>query len=148
LPFGSLIGRLAGTALGDAIGPARKLRPLNGPRLADLGVQTSTYGKMIPIVYGKMRIGGNIIWSQPIQEVTSTSTQTVGGKGGGGKVSQTSTTYSYYITLAIGICEGPVDAVLRIWADAQQLDLSQFTVRIYLGDESQTPDSLIQSIEG
>ncbi|MBC8160943.1 MAG: methyltransferase domain-containing protein, partial [Roseiflexaceae bacterium] len=29
------------------------------------------------------------------------------------------------------ICEGPVDDVLRVWADAKQLDLSQFTIRIY-----------------
>jgi len=54
LPFGSLVGRLVGTALGDMLTPARKLRPLNGPRLADLGVQTSTYGKMIPVVYGML----------------------------------------------------------------------------------------------
>src|SRR5271170_7543068 len=119
LPFGSLVGKLAGEVLGDFLTPARKLRPLNGPRLADLGVQTSTYGKMIPVVYGMMRIGGNIIWSQPIQETTTTTTQTAGGKGGGGKVSQKQTTYSYYITLAIGICEGPLDAVPRIWADAE-----------------------------
>ena len=38
--------------------------------------------------------------------------------------------------------------MLRIWADAKQLDLSQFTVRIYNGAESQLPDTLIQSIEG
>jgi len=146
--IGSLIGAQIGRTIGDDISPARKLRPLNGPRLADLGVQTSTYGKMIPVVYGMMRIGGNIIWSQPIQETATTTTSTAGGKGGGGKVSQKQTTYSYSVTLAIGICEGPVDAVPRIWADAEQLDLSQFTYRIYFGDEAQTPDSLITSIEG
>jgi len=155
LPFASTLGASLGRVIGTSIdnnllGSVKQLRPLNGPRLANLGVQTSTYGKMIPVVYGSMRIGGNIIWSQPILETATTTTSTAGGggKGGGGKVSQTSTTYSYSITLAIGICEGPVNSVLRIWADAQQLDLSQFTVRIYNGDEAQLPDSLIQSIEG
>ncbi len=146
--IGGKLGRDIGGVIDNACSPARQLRPLNGPRLANLAVQTSTYGKMIPVVYGMMRLGGNIIWSQPIQETATTTTSTAGGKGGGGKVSQTATNYSYSITLAIGICEGPVDAVLRIWADAEQLDLSQYTLRIYKGDETQTPDSLIQSIEG
>jgi len=149
--IGGSFGQRLGTSIDNSIlGSATKLRPLNGPRLADLGVQTSTYGKMIPIVYGMMRIGGNIIWSQSITETAMTTTSSAGGggKGGGGKVSQTSTTYSYSITLAIAICAGPVDQVMRIWADAKQLDLSQYTVRIYNGDETQTPDSLIQSIEG
>ena len=155
LPFGSALGAGLGRALGGAIdnslfGSTKQLRPLNGPRLANLAVQSSTYGKMIPVVYGSMRLGGNIIWSQPIKETATTTTSTAGGggKGGGGKVSQTSTTYSYSVTLAIAICEGPIDDVLRVWADAKQLDLSQYTVRIYKGDETQTPDSLIQSIEG
>ena len=155
LPFGGTLGAGLGRAIGNTIdnnilGNTKHLRHLNGPRLSDLGVQTSTYGKVIPVVYGTMRLGGNIIWSQPIAETATTTTSTAGGggKGGGGKVSQTSTSYSYAITIAIGICEGPIDEVLRIWADAKQLDLSQFTVRIYKGDETQTPDSLIQSIEG
>lgn len=128
----------------------RQLRPLSGPRLADLGVQTSTYGKVIPIVYGTVRIGGNVIWSRPIREVstTSTSSASAGGKGGGGKVTQSATTYSYYVTIAVAICEGPVDDVHRIWADAKQIDLSQHTVRIYKGGEDQLPDTLIQSYEG
>lgn len=154
-PFFKVLGSRFGQSIGNRIdnlllSPTRKLRPLNGPRLADLGVQTSTYGKMIPVVYGSMRIAGNIIWSLPIKETITTSTSSAGGigKGGGGKVSQTSTTYSYSVTLAIGICAGPIDEVLRIWADAKQLDLSQFTIRIYKGDEQQLPDTLIQSIEG
>lgn len=153
IPYAAAIGGSLGRGIGGLVdnsllAPTRQLKALNGPRLADLGVQSSTYGKMIPIVYGLMRIGGNVIWSQSIQETAVTTTTTAGGKGGGGKVSQTATNYSYAITLAIGICEGPIDDVLRIWADAKQLDLSQVTVRIYKGDETQLPDSLIQSIEG
>src|SRR5262249_19229648 len=146
--LGGRLGGMVGGLIDGAILPARKLRPLNGPRLADLGVQSSTYGKMIPIIYGRMRLGGNIIWSESIKETVTTSTSSAGGgKGGGGKVTQSVTNYSYSVTLAIGICEGAVDDVLRVWADAKQLDLSQFTARIYKGDEDQLPDSLIQSIE-
>jgi hypothetical protein len=153
-PIGAYVGARIGSYVGSSIdnslfGSGKKMT-YNGARLADLAVQSSTYGKMIPAVYGTMRLGGNIIWSQPIKETgsTTTSSSSSGGKGGGGKSTASSTTYSYSITLAIGICEGPIDEVLRIWADAKQLDLSTLTVRIYKGDETQLPDTLIQSVEG
>ena len=46
-----------------------------GSRLTDLMVQASTYGKSIPVVYGNARIAGNVIWSRPIQEHVTTTTQ-------------------------------------------------------------------------
>ena len=151
-PFGQLIGSRIGQMIGQKIDSAifgsKNSRPLEGPRLAELGVQTSTYGKSIPIIYGTARLGGNIIWSQPIKEIAHTTSGSGGGKGGGGKVSQNATTYTYSITLAVGVCEGPVDEILRVWADAKQLDLSLYTVRIYKGDEEQLPDSILQSFDG
>lgn len=150
--LGSQLGKVAGGFVDGAIfGSKRKLQDRNGPRLAELGVQASTYGKMIPIVYGNMRLAGNIIWSRPIKETvtTTTSSTSTGGKGGGGGgVTQTSNTYTYSITLAVAICEGEIDEVVRIWADAKQLDFSLMNVRIYKGSETQTADTLIQSFEG
>jgi len=146
--FGQAIGGAVGGIVDDAIFGPSKLKGREGPRLADLSVQTSTYGKMIPVVYGNVRIAGNIIWSQPIKETATTTTSTAGGKGGGGRVTQSSTTYNYSVTLAIGICEGPIDEVQRVWADALQLDLSQGNYTIYKGVETQLPDSIIESFEG
>ncbi|MBN8531518.1 MAG: glycoside hydrolase TIM-barrel-like domain-containing protein [Alphaproteobacteria bacterium] len=147
--LGGRIGRFAGGFLDDAIFGPRKLADREGPRLADLSVQTSTYGKMIPITYGSVRIAGNIIWSQPIKETVVTSTSAAGGgKGGGGKVEQTTKTYQYSVTLAIALCAGPVDTILRAWADAKQLNLAQGTYRFYKGDEAQAPDSFIEGVEG
>ncbi|MDX1974483.1 MAG: glycoside hydrolase TIM-barrel-like domain-containing protein [Rickettsiales bacterium] len=148
IPFASQIGRQLASSLATT-----KLPDRYGARLVDFAVQTSTYGKMIPMAYGVVRLGGNIIWSRPIQELATTTTTTSsggggGGKGGGGRVSQTSTTYSYSVSLAIAICEGPIDEVLRIWADAAQLDVSKYTLRMYTGSETQFPDSYIQSYEG
>jgi len=151
-PAGAYIGAQLGGAIGGAIdnkmgGGKSKIR---SSRLTDIAVQSAAYGKMIPITYGTVRLGGNLIWSQPIMETATTSSSSSGGvgKGGGGRVSQSSTSYSYSVTLAIAICEGEVDEVHRIWADAKQLDLSQYTHRVYIGSETQMPDSLISSIEG
>jgi hypothetical protein len=151
LPFGAKIGSIAGKLAGGIVNSkmrSGKLAPIHGSRLADLAVQSSAYGKMIPIVYGMVRIGGNIIWSQSIKETVVTSTSSVGGGKGGGKVSQSSSSYSYSVTMAVAVCEGEVSDILRIWADAKQLDLSQYTIRIYKGSETQTPDTFIQAIEG
>jgi hypothetical protein len=149
--FGAALGRYAGGMVDNAVFGTGALPSVEGPRLPDLAVQTSTYGKMIPKVYGSVRLAGNIIWSRPIREQSTTTTSTSGGGGkggGGGAVTQTSTTYSYSVSMAIAICEGAIDSVLRIWADAKQLDLSQGTYRIYKGDEEQLPDAFIEGFEG
>jgi hypothetical protein len=150
VPFLSTLGGQIGRTIGGSIdsrifGSSKNYK---GPRLSDLAVQTSTYGEMIPIVYGTLRLGGNIIWSRPIKETSSTTSAGGAGGKGGGKSGPTTTTYSYSATVAVAICEGPIDDVLRIWADAKQLDLSQYTLRIYKGDEAQMPDTLIQVFDG
>lgn len=161
-PVGAVIGRaaggLAGAALDQALlapspsaGPPRHHE---GPRLADLTVQASTEGSPIPRVYGRVRIAGQVIWATEFEEVARTSTQHHGGgggKGGGGgstTTTTTTTTYHYYANFAVGLCEGPVARVGRIWADGKPLDLSGVTMRVYPGDEEQAPDSLIEAKEG
>lgn len=119
-----------------------------GARLTDLMVQASSYGKAIPLVYGNARIAGNIIWSRPIQEHVTTTTQSSGGGkggGGGGSVETTTTTYTYTASIAVAICEGPISEVVRVWADAKQLDLTQGSYTLYLGDETQLPDTYIST---
>src|SRR5579884_737610 len=150
-PGGAIVGRLAGALAGNAIDQtlfaSRRERTLEGPRLADLDVMASTEGAPIPRVYGRARIAGQVIWATKLQEVVNTSTQTSGGKGGP-RSSTTTTTYSYFANFAVGLCEGPIGAVLRVWADGKPLDLSGITMRVYRGDEAQTPDPLIAAIDG
>jgi hypothetical protein len=119
-----------------------------GSRLTDLMVQASTYGKSIPVVYGNARIAGNVIWSRPIQEHVTTTTQSSGGGkggGGGGSVETTTTSYTYTASLAVAICEGAISEVVRVWADAKQLDLTAGSYSLYLGDETQLPDTFMSS---
>ena len=88
----------AGFIIGSGVGASfDSLPPQQGPRLSDLSVQSSDYGKPIPIIYGAIGLSGNIIWASDIIEVR-TDTETGGGKGG---PSQTTTTYSYFGNFAI-----------------------------------------------
>jgi hypothetical protein len=147
-PAGAQIGFAIGSAAGGLLFPPKGP---DGPRLSDLTVQSSAYGQPIPIPYGTDRIAGNLIWAQKIQEHATEE----GGKGG-----PTYTTYSYSCSFAVGICEGPVSGILRIWADGlliydrspnatgEVVGFQANSLKIYLGTESQLSDPTIQAIEG
>lgn len=106
-PFGAQVGMMLGGMVGATLfGPT-----VHGPRLNDLKVTASTYGVAIPEVYGTVRVGGNLIWTSGIKETKKTRRA---GKGG-----PKQTTYSYDATFAMGLCKGPIDQVLRIWADSK-----------------------------
>ena len=148
--LGTQLGRIASSFIGNKGGSNHYHE---GARLEDLAVQTSTYGRMIPQVFGTVRIAGNVIWSRPIREVATTTTISSGGGGKGGgssraKQTSTQTSYSYSVTLAIAVCEGAITRLDRVWADSKLLDLSMGTYRIYLGGEDQLPDPLIESVYG
>jgi hypothetical protein len=149
-PFGAVVGQLAGSLAGSAIDGAltggRTLK--TGPRLQAMPSMGSTEGAPIPRVYGRVRIGGELIWATRFQEVVTDTVrkQKTGGKGGSPKT--VTRTYSYYGHFAVGLCEGPIAFVRRIWADGQLLDRAGLTIRIYNGGEDQQPDPLIIAKEG
>ena len=156
-PSGAVLGANIGSMAAGAFFPKSQrvqLPTQEGPRLADLRAQTATYGNMIPKIYGIMRMAGNVIWSTNIKEVrvekTSTQTSSGGGKGGGGSTttSQTNVTYEYFVTLAIAICEGPIDEIIRVWADSKVLTedvlaSAQGKYNIHLGSEEQLVDDIM-----
>lgn len=138
---------VAGTALRAGIGSgvSRLIAgwfadDLTGDRLEALELQTSTEGAAIPIVYGRMRLTGQVIWASRFTE--HEETETAGGKGG-----PSVTRYRYTVSLAVGLCEGPVARVGRVWANGAELDLSRVTMRVHAGSEDQLPDGLIEAIE-
>jgi hypothetical protein len=155
-PLGAVVGRalggLAGAAIDSALfGGSESPRHVEGPRLKDIDGLTSTEGAPIPRVYGRARIGGQLIWATRLEEVANTSVDrsgSQGGKGLGGGQRTTSTTYSYYANLAIGLCEGPVAFVRRVWADGREIDQTTLTMRFHPGSETQAPDPLVVAKEG
>jgi hypothetical protein len=159
--IGGVIGALltifvpgAGAAVGWAIGALigglliRK-DPENGPRLENLKVQSSEYGRVIPIVYGQIGLMGNVIWAGPL----ITRSHEEGGKGGGG-----TTVYEYFADFAVSFCEGE-HIITRMWAGAEKrliYDVNStprqtsggWSVTFYPGSETQLPDPLMESYFG
>ena len=68
-------------------------------------------------------------------------------KGGGGQKT-VRTTYAYFANLAVGLCEGEIALVRRIWADGTELDRTAVTCRVHVGAADQAPDPLIVAKEG
>ncbi len=145
-PVGAVVGRAVGAAAGyfidhELFGPDD--RAVEGPRLNQAQYLSSEEGSPIVRAYGRTRLSGQVIWATRFEEVQETETQ--GGKGGP-KTSVTS--YSYFANFAIGLCEGEVACVRRIWADGKPIDQNNLTIRFYKGNENQLPDSLIEAKQG
>jgi len=143
--LGNAIGNIAGSYIDQSLFGTVATR--EGPRLSELTVQGSTEGASLPRVYGRVRLSGQIIWATRFKE-TSVTRSSGGGKGGGGGNSVETTSFSYSLSFAVAICEGPITRVGSIWANGHLLDLSQISYRVYLGSESQDPDSTIEVVEG
>lgn len=129
---------------------------VEGPRLEDRRVQVSSYGLTIPKCYGPSnRIAGTVIWSTGLIETVKKTKQ--GGKGG---PSVTTTEYSYRVSFALLLGEGPCSGVKRIWANSKVIydrdgvssppvtEVVFSAMRFYPGDGAQLPDPTIESYLG
>ncbi len=142
-PLGGAIGALVGQQIDTAIIGGRKVE---GPRLKDLTVQTSSYGTALPLHFGQMRASGSVIWSTELMEHKSTS--------GGGKGRPSVTSYTYSASFAVALSSRPIAGIGRIWADGNLLRGAQGdlkvggTMRVHTGHGDQSADLLMVQAEG
>ncbi|MEM6899455.1 MAG: glycoside hydrolase/phage tail family protein [Pseudomonadota bacterium] len=136
--IGGLLGGVAGRAIDGALfGTTRE-----GPRIEGIRIMESREGAGIPNVYGRMRVGGQVIWAARLKETRET--ERVGGGKGGPRVSN----YRYSASFAVALCEGVINRIARVWANGEVVALTDYVHRVYSGTENQQPDPLIEVIEG
>lgn len=149
--IGTQIGALAGRVVDQSLfGASGRQRHVDGPRLSSVQVMTSSEGAPIPRLYGRARLGGQVIWARDFEEVATSSEQASGqskgfGSTGGGT---TRTEYAYYATFAVAIAEGELTSLGRVFADGQELALDDLTWRFHAGSETQAADPAIIAHEG
>jgi hypothetical protein len=85
--------------------------------LRGLSVQTSGYGRCIPVVYGKARVAASLVYHDDFKAHAHTETQRT-GKGGGGSRTE-NTTYTYTASVILAICEGPA-RLGRVWVEKEE----------------------------
>jgi hypothetical protein len=167
-PAGAAYGFALGFGIGGIIDPAAGPN-VQGPRLDDKRVISSTYGDPIPIAYGPdNRISGNVIWSTGLIE---RSKKKKSGKGGGGS---SSTSYTYSVSFDVSIMGRPGRQIRRVWMNNKLVfDLSVGTslpaydavngslytkamgthtvfeeMHFWPGTTTQIPDAMVEAIEG
>lgn len=111
-PTGAQVGFALGSSL---VASQQHAGTVEGPRLENLQFQGSEYGTPLPVYYGTLRGGGQVIWLENDRIKEIKEKEEVGGKGG---PSQTKVTYHYFATFAVSLGEGPIAGVRRIWADS------------------------------
>ncbi|MBA4171596.1 MAG: hypothetical protein C0511_02820 [Hyphomicrobium sp.] len=149
--IGSQLGAFAGSYVDQALfGGNGQSGPREGPRLRDLHVTGSTEGAPIPRLYGRARLGGQIIWATDFEEEATRRSAGGGGKGGlmGGRSAGETIEYLYFANFAVAVCEGEISGIGRMWADGHEIDLTNVTYRVYHGRETQEADGLIVAREG
>ncbi len=142
-PLGGALGALIGRQVDATIIGGRKVE---GPRLKELSVQTSSYGSALPLHFGRIRASGTVIWATELVERRE--------KSGGGKGRPSVTNFSYSASFAVAVASRPIAGIGRIWADGNLLrgeagDLKAGgQMRVYTGHGDQPVDPLLAQAEG
>lgn len=139
---GAVIGRAVGATLGRAIDQrilGAGSDAVEVGRLDRLSLMGAGEGTAIARCWGRMRLPGHVIWASDFVETQR--------KAGGGKGAPQPSTinYSYAVSLAIGLCEGEILGVGRIWADGREISANGLDMRVYPGSETQMADPAISA---
>jgi len=112
----------------------------NATAVQGVQINSSNYGKPLPIVYGQNRLSTNVIGYNNFQA----HAQSAGGKGGGGGA----TTYTYTAAVQMAISEGIINGIGNIFKNRGVLPyfdengltpLQQEGLTLSLGTASQAP---------
>ena len=106
-------------------------------RILSLQVQQSSQGLTLPVIYGRTRVAGNLVWYGDFVTIEHKTTTRQGGKGGGG-VTQEDIKYTYEAAVMLALCEGKIQGVGRIWREKEKFDsLAQLRLTLMRGGDEQ-----------
>lgn len=140
------IGRAAGAAIGRRIDQnlmGSGSEPIESGRVDRFRITSAAEGADVGVVYGRLRVPGQVIWASEFSESSDTS-----GGGKGAPPTPEVTTYSYNVSMAVALCEGQISRIGRIWADGEEISPADLNLRVYTGTVDQQPDPKIAAIEG
>ena len=81
-------------------------------KISAFSVNTAEYGAAVMEVLGTTRISGNVIYWDDFTAHEHRETQR---SGKGGKSTTTTITYTYSVAVILGLCEGPITGINRVW---------------------------------
>jgi len=106
------------------------------PVISSIQLQTSSFGRAIPWIFGRQRVAPNLVQYEDFTAIPHTTTQKT-GKGGGSKT--TNTDYTYTVAAAMALGAGPLAGIDRVWRDKEHTSLAELNLDYYNGSETQEP---------
>lgn len=107
-------------------------------KISEFTVSTAEYGSAVPEVLGTVRIAGNIIYYDDFTAHEHKEVQRA-GKGGGSK--HVNITYTYTVAAILGLCEGEINGVSRVWVgkDVYTYPNEKIQMTLFKGTQDQQP---------
>ena len=107
-------------------------------KISEFTVNTAEYGAVVPEIIGTVRTAGNVICYDDFTAHEHRETHKV-GKGGRSK--QVSITYTYTVAVILGLCEGPISGIGKVWIgkNVHNYPADDIQLTLFDGKENQQP---------
>lgn len=107
-------------------------------KISAFDVTTAEYGASVPEILGTTRISGNVIYYDDFTAHEHRETQT---SGKGGKSKSVSITYTYTVAVIIGLCEGEISGIGKMWdsKDSHNYPTDDISLTLFKGTKNQQP---------
>lgn len=107
-------------------------------KISEFTVNTAEYGAVVPEIIGTVRTAGNVIY---YDDFTAHEHRETHKAGKGGKSKQVSITYTYTVAVILGLCEGPIAGIGKVWIGKNVHDYPADDIQLTMfdGKENQQP---------
>lgn len=107
-------------------------------KISEFTVNTAEYGGIVPEIIGTVRTAGNVIY---YDDFTAHEHRETHKAGKGGKSKQVSITYTYTVAVILGLCEGPISGIGKVWIgkNVHNYPADDIQLTLFDGKENQQP---------
>lgn len=107
-------------------------------KISEFTVNTAEYGAVVPEIIGTARTAGNVIY---YDDFTAHEHRETHKAGKGGKSKQVSITYTYTVAVILGLCEGPISGIGKVWIgkNVHNYPADEIQLTLFDGKENQQP---------
>lgn len=107
-------------------------------KISEFTVNTAEYGAVVPEIIGTVRTAGNAIY---YDDFTAHEHRETHKAGKGGKSKQVSITYTYTVAVILGLCEGPISGIGKVWIgkNVHNYPADDIQLTLFDGKENQQP---------
>lgn len=107
-------------------------------KISEFTVNTAEYGAVVPEIIGTVRTAGNVIY---YDDFTAHEHRETHKAGKGGRSKQVSITYTYTVAVILGLCEGPIFGIGKVWVgkNVHNYPADDIQLTMFDGKENQQP---------